>query len=204
MKIVNPASLAPLALLFCAGAALAAAGTTAAGTTAGETVGATADRLIEFTILDQFDAEHTEADFAGKVMVVFWGDREGNEPIERWDRTLRRKLKRELAAGTVDLRTVAHTQGAPGFIKGMIKSSFSDDPEAWALMDWDGVFAAAYAPVEKQCNILVFGRQGALLTQVATTKLEQAVLDEVLAAVRQGLAGDEAPGQPSRPVQSNG
>lgn len=157
------------------------------------------DHLIDFTVTDQFDAEHTQAEFTGKVMVLFWGDREGSQHIERWEKTVRRKLKRELADGSVEVRTVAHVQGAPGLIKGMIKDRFSREADEWALMDWDGVFAAAYAPTEKHCNILVFGRDGARLYQQASNKLKQDVLDGVLTAVRQGLQGD-APGAPSTPT----
>ncbi len=160
------------------------------------------DHLVEFTIEDQFENEHTQDEFAGKTMVLFWGDREGSEHIERWEKTVRRKLKRELADGSVEVRVVAHVQGVPGMIKGMVRGHFSKEPEEWTLMDWEGVFAAAYAPVEKHCNIMVFGRDGAHLYQQASNKLEQPVLDGVLAAVKQSLEDEGAPGQTSAPSGS--
>ncbi len=161
-----------------------------------------ADHLIAFIIEDQFENEHTEAEFASKVMVLFWGDREGSNHIERWEKTVRRQLKHELADGTVDVRNVAHVEGVPGFIKGMIRGKFSEEPDAWVLMDWDGVFAESYHPTEKHCNILVFGADGAHLHQVASNTLQQDVLDGMLAAVERGLAGDSRPGQIPAPTMS--
>jgi hypothetical protein len=145
--------------------------------------------LVDFTMLDQFDAEHRRADLAGEVVVLIWVDRKGRDHLDRWQRTLERKLKRERQAGEVELRVVAHVRGVPGFVKGRVKDSFGDDPERWALMDWEGIFLDAYPMVEDHCNLLVFGRDGALLHHDAATGLAQAVLDGVLAAVTEGLAG---------------
>ena len=159
-----------------------------------------ADTLLSFTIVDQFDVEHTDAEFAGQVAILLWADREGNNHAGRWERTLEHKLEPQLAAGAVVMRTVAHIQGVPGFVKGRVLDSFSDDPEQWALMDWQGEFQAAYDLEGDHCNLLVFGPDGALLYRGAATGLEQTILDGVLAAVNEGLAihtgGTGPPGQP--------
>ena len=159
-----------------------------------------ADTLLNFTIVDQFDVEHTDAEFAGQVAILLWADREGSDHAERWKRTLEHKLESRLATNSVVMRTVAHIQGVPGFVKGRVLDSFSDDPEQWALLDWQGEFQAAYDLEEEHCNLLVFGPDGALLYRAAATGLEQTILDGVLAAVNEGLTshtgGSGPPGQP--------
>jgi len=158
------------------------------------------DTLLSFTIVDQFDVEHTEAEFAGSVTVLLWADRESSDHTGRWERTLEHKLEEQLATDSVVMRTVAHVEGVPGFVKGSVLDSFSDDPEKWVLMDWQGEFQAAYELEGDQCNLLVFGPDGALLYRAAATGLEQTILDGVLAAVNEGSvvgAGDTGPpGQP--------
>lgn len=145
------------------------------------------DTLIAFTILDQFDEPHTEAALAGRVAVLLWADRKGSDHLQRWHKVIERKLRDEIEAGQVEVRMLGHTEGAPGFIRGMIKGRFPEDPQEWALMDWDGVFNAHYAPTADHVCPLVFGPDGRLLYQGATTRLNQADLDAVLAAVESGL-----------------
>ena len=146
-----------------------------------------ADTLLDFTIVDQFDVEHTDAEFVGHVAVLLWADREASDHAQRWERTLGHKLESQLAANSVVLRTVAHVQGVPGFVKGRVLDSFSDDPEHWALMDWHGEFRVAYDLEDDNCNLLVFGPDRTLLYRAAATGLEQTILDGVLAAVNEGL-----------------
>jgi hypothetical protein len=167
---------------------------------ADEPTAALADHLLDFTIVDQFDTEHTQAEFAGRVTVLLWADREGAEHTGRWKKTIARKLKQELADGTVTMRNVAHLLGVPSFIRGRVKAAFSEKSDQWVLMDWDGRFAAAYAPTPGHCNVLVFGRDGTHVHQQAVTGLEQAALDAVLAAVQAALADDGVPG-PTSPVE---
>jgi len=158
------------------------------------------DTLITFTIPDQFDTEHTEAEFAGKVMLFMWGDREGSDHMRRWGKQLIKKLRNDIEAGQVGMRSVAHVQGAPSFIHGMIKGRFPKEPEKWALMDWDGLFKQHYGMLDDHCNLIVFDSAGRLIYRTAVTKLKQDVLDEVLAAVRSGIEQNEAPGEPGAPI----
>jgi hypothetical protein len=165
----------------------------------GEPVATPADTLIAFTCLDQFDREHTDAELRDRVAVLLWADRAGNDHRRRWKRLLARELREDVAAGTVAMRDVAHARGVPGFVKGMVKGSFSEDRREWALLDWEGVFAEAYAPTEDHLNVLVFGAGGALRFHEAVTDLERAALGRMVAAVRAALA-DGPPGAPESPT----
>ena len=164
---------------------------------------ADADTLLSFTIVDQFDVEHTEAEFAGSVTVLLWADREGSDHTKRWESTLEHKLEEQLATDSVVMRAVAHVEGVPGFVKNSVLDSFSDDPEQWVLMDWQGEFHTAYELQDNHCNLLVFGPDGALLYRAAATGLEQTILDGVIAAVDEGLTAstvDMGPPGPPGPV----
>ena len=165
----------------------------------GEPVATPADTLIAFTCLDQFDRAHTDAELRDRVAVLLWADRAGNDHRRRWQRLLARELREEIATGTVAMRDVAHARGVPGFVKGMVKGSFSDDRQEWALLDWEGVFADAYAPTEGHLNVLVFAAGGALRLHEAVTDLERAALGRMVAAVRAALA-DGPPGPPDPPA----
>ena len=162
--------------------------------TAAET-SAVADTLVSFSIPDQFDRQHTDAEFAGRAAVILWTDRGGKDHVRRWVRVLGRTLKDEIMACRVEMRTVAHVEGVPGFVRGQIKSKFPQEPRLWALMDWDGIFAAHYAPTDGHVCPLVFGADGRLLYRAAVTGLEQDVVDGVLAAVREGATARATPSQ---------
>lgn len=114
------------------------------------------DTLITFTIPDQFDQEHTEAEFASKTVLFLWADREGSNHSSRGGQQLSKKLKDELESEEVGMRALAHLQGVPSFIHGMIKGKFPKEPEKWALMDWDGLFKQHYALLDDHCNLIVF------------------------------------------------
>ena len=165
---------------------------------------ANADTLFNFTMVDQFDVEHSDTEFAGRVAVLLWADRTGSDHAQRWQRTLEHRLESQLADDSVIMGMAAHVEGVPDFVKGRVLDSFPDDPEQWVLVDWQGEFRAAYDLEDDHCNLLVFGPDGTLLYRAAATGLDQTILDGVLAAVDEGLAvrtGDLGPpGQPS-PVQ---
>jgi len=162
---------------------------------------APADTLVIFTMPDQFDVEHTATDLRGTTALVIWADRKGNDHRRRWVKTIARKLRRELTEGTVILHQVAHVQGVPGFVKGRVLDSFREEADGPVLMDWEGVFDAAYTPTADHVNVLVFDADGRLAHQAAATGLDQGVLDGILNAVRAAVA-DGPPGMPSSPVRA--
>ena len=120
------------------------------------------DRLISFSIKDQFDRLHTHGRYHSAVVVVTWGDREGSNFIGNWESALSDSLTAEIKSFRVREIAVAHLKGVPFFIKGKIKGYFPKDPDEWVLMDWGGEFNKAYDCTKDHCNLLVFGRDGKL------------------------------------------
>ena len=146
-------------------------------------VAAEPSSLIEFRIEDQFQVEHTHEEFAGQAVLLLWADRKGHEFVEPWKAALRAALAERLESGELNLRGVGHVQGAPFFAKGRIRKKFEHEPERWALLDWDGVFRAAYDPPAEQITLLLFDREHRLAWRSSVTALDSAVVDSVVARV---------------------
>lgn len=184
---MRPCALA-LVLLVAAGSALAM-------------TPAPTDTLIPFTMPDQFDQSHTDAEVRGQVALVLWVDRKGNDHRQRWARVLERRLRTELAEGTVGMHVVAHLDGVPGFVKDRVKKSYCEDSDTPVFMDWEGEFAAAYRPQDDHLNVLVFDAGSRLVHRSQAQRLDQTVLDAVLDATRAAI-DDGPPGMPSSPVRA--
>jgi len=148
----------------------------------------TVDTLLGFNMVDQYDEERTDLEVRDRVAVLLWADRKGSDQAPRWSRMLERKLAPELDAGTATIRTVANVRGVPGFVKGQVKAKFRENDAPWAYLDWDGLFADAYAPQADHLNIMVFDAGGRLVHRAAVTKLEQGALDDAIEAVRGAMA----------------
>lgn len=140
--------------------------------------------LVPFRIKDQHDRLHTDARYRGAPLVVVWGDREGAEVMNRWGPALADSLAPLLAGYRLRLVEVAHGKGAPFFIKGKIKGSFRGEGRGPVLMDWDGVFARAYAPEDDRGHAWLFGADGALLGTWSAAMPDTALPPDLLDAVR--------------------
>lgn len=137
--------------------------------------------LIEFRIEDQFQQEHTEQELLGAPVLLTWADRKGNEYTDAWALALGEAFE----GREIEHRAIAHVEGVPGWIpglKGRIRGSFSEDPERWALLDWEGRFAAAYHPTEDQVTVFVFDAEGCLRARVSGRDPEPALIEAVLEA----------------------
>ncbi|HPF69931.1 MAG TPA: hypothetical protein PLQ13_04595 [Candidatus Krumholzibacteria bacterium] len=119
--------------------------------------------LIAFRLKDQHDRLHTDARYRGAPLLVLWGDRKGADVMRAWAPALADSFAAEIAGYRLRLVQVAHGKGAPFFVKGKIKGSFRDPDTGPVLMDWDGVFAAAYAPEEDRVNAWLFDRDATLV-----------------------------------------
>lgn len=159
-----------------------------AAAAADEEAGAAPLPLVEFRIKDQFDVLHTSGYFRNSVVVVVSGDRKGHEFMGPWQTALADSLAPELETFRVKIIRHAHLKGAPFFVKGKIKSSFSRDPDQWVLMDWEGVFREAYDFREDYCSIVVFDSAGVRQLQLAVTVFDSEVFLRLLGRIRE-LAG---------------
>jgi len=144
--------------------------------------------LIDFRIKDQMGKLHTSGYFRDSVVVLVSGDRTGSTFIGKWSPILADSLAAEIKSYRVKFLPHAHLKGAPFFIKGSIKKKFSENPDEWVLMDWDGVFRKAYDLASDHCSIVVFDAQGARRIQVAVQEFEPRVFDRTLAGIRALLA----------------
>lgn len=134
------------------------------------------ERLVPFAIEDQFKETHSEAKLSGGVTVLVWCDRASRDMSDSWVESLEASFARGVPAGTWQVRHVAHTKGAPFFVKGKIRGSFSRDPDRWALLDWKGLFRETYAPPDEQVTVLMFGPDGKLLARHSGREVSAAVV----------------------------
>ena len=124
---------------------------------------AQADHLVEFEIKDQFDRLHTHQALQDTVVILIGSGRQGSKYNMQWGSQLGRRLQENGLQENVIFIAHADLRGVPGFLKGFVKSKFPQDPQKWALMDWDGVLARAYQYNPETSNILVFDRSGVLV-----------------------------------------
>lgn len=148
--------------------------------------------LIDFRIRDQFETVHTEAEFAGRVVLLIGSARPGSEYNPVWGAAIRDSL---LTLGIVDsvrLLSVADLRGVPFFMKGFVRGKIPKDPQTPILTDWDGTLARHYRFNPETSNIFVFNREGRLLDRWAVLQLDPAVVAEVVAVLTEAVG---APGR---------
>ncbi len=140
----------------------------------------TADHLLDFQIKDQFQQIHTSREFSGAISIFVWVDRSSRDLSAAWVVALANALADRAPQKTWQVRMVAHTKGAPFFVKGRIRNSFSSDPARWALLDWHGVFQKTYQPPRNQVTVLAFRSDGQLAARYSGMGVDQAVIDELV------------------------
>jgi len=140
--------------------------------------------LVSFTLKDQFDKEYTERSFPDKILVVIVADREGNKFSDSWQQAIGEALLKRQTEVPVQCIRVADLRGAPWFLHSFINGKFPKEKDRWSLMDWKGIFAAAYSCELKSCNILIFDRQERLVYKTNVQILDPQKLEEVVNNVK--------------------
>ena len=92
--------------------------------------------------------------------MLIGADREGSAHSGAWSRALREGLG--ALAEDVSVIGLADLSGVPFFMKAVVRKRFSERPDEWSLLDWEGELSRRYAFAEKSCNVLVFDRSGML------------------------------------------
>ncbi|ACB75153.1 hypothetical protein [Opitutus terrae] len=142
----------------------------------------TAAPLLAFSLKDQFDREHTDANSVGQVTLLTVADRKGSTFIGNWSKAIGEELE-HTAHPPVRWVGVATLSGVPSFMRGMVKKMFGSDAKHWTLMDWKGHFAKTYAlPSERAC-ILVFAPDRRLVFQTSGQKVDPAAVSAIVAAI---------------------
>lgn len=119
--------------------------------------------LIEFHIDDQRGGRHTAAGFTGRPLLVLWGDRKGIEFMKGWSPLLTYFLAAIPDSTRPERLDVAHTRGAPFFVKGKIKKRMRNEWDGPVLLDWEGRFREAYGCPADSCTALLFDAVGRLV-----------------------------------------
>lgn len=159
-------------------------------------VWAQADRLVPFSIEDQFKQVHTASELAGQAVALVWYDRSSRDAGAVWADSLTAVFARSLPTDRWQVRLAAHTKGAPFFVKGKIRGSFSKDPERWALLDWKGTLREAYDPPPDRVTVMVFTPDGRLAAKRSVLAFDSRVAVELARTAVAALAPAESPPAP--------
>jgi hypothetical protein len=143
--------------------------------------------LIEFALKDQFGAEHTQLQAAGKVVFILGSDGDGSEFNDAWGQTINEQLAGHPQYQLLHQLPYADLSSVPFFAKGIARGMMPEEPESWVLTDWKGRIAKAYDFRDGATNMLVFAPDGTLTLQVAGTQLDQALLQTVISELSRQL-----------------
>ena len=119
-----------------------------------------ANAAIDFTLDDQYEKPHTQADiFAGKAVVMMAGmERKTPDAMQAWNKALRRK-----APPTVLVVGLSNLEGVPFFVpKSSIKKALVKQlPNTIVLCDWKGkTYAKLGFPKGSTISVAVFDAHG--------------------------------------------
>lgn len=142
------------------------------------------DYLIDFTLYDQFDQKYTQKSFDEKILIIVGADREGSEYSDDWGAEIYKYLASRIDPNSFAIAGVADLSAVPSMLKGMVRKMFTDDPEDWVLMDWEGAFSNTYGFRSESVNIVVFNRNGKKILQFSATGVDQARLREIYEAIK--------------------
>lgn len=137
------------------------------------------DRLIPFTMKDQYDSTLTDASLKAEVIVLLGADRKGSKFTDAWGKTIADSLRAIGAYERAQFVALANLQSAPAAFRGMIKNSFRKPKIGSVLLDWQGAFAEAFQFVDDSCMILLFDRERQLIYRKAVTQHDAAVAGEL-------------------------
>lgn len=126
---------------------------------------------------DQYDAPQRLTFPATNVVVLTIADKKGSEQIDGWVAALKAYY-----AGRIELRGLAEVGGVPGFLRGKVRKNFQETRPYPVMMDWSGTNCAAFNYQKNVANVLLIGRDGAILGRFTGPASKQTIakLREVL------------------------
>ena len=107
---------------------------------------------------DQYNSPQKLTFPATNITVLTIADRKGSEQMAGWVAALKASY-----AGRIRLRGIADVGGAPPFIHGKIRKKFQETRHYSVMMDWSGEVCEELSYQKDVANILVLGRDGAIL-----------------------------------------
>lgn len=143
------------------------------------------ERLMPFTMQDQYDSTVTDASLKKELVVLLGADRKGSKFTDAWGKTIADSLRAIGVYPRAQYVSVANLQTVPSAMRGMVKRAFKNPKGDRVLLDWHGEFSQAYQFVDDSCMILLFDRERQLVYRKAVTKQDAAVSAEIGRVIRQ-------------------
>lgn len=106
-------------------------------------------------LMDQFGRSIDMAALRGRAVILLVADKDGSDGLRSWLMALR-----AAAPSTVVVLAAADLEGAPRFLRGIIKSGFPKDTSAGVLLDWTGTVARRVRGERDHLVGLVFAADG--------------------------------------------
>jgi len=143
--------------------------------------------LIHFEMQDQFNQEHNEEEFLGKLTILIGSDKDGSKYNSRWGSAISDSLKACGLADQFKMMPLADLRGVPFFLKGFVRGKFPKEKDHWVLLDWKGNFAKHYEFEPGKTNILIFSEKGDLLFKDSAQELNSEQLITILDLIKNEL-----------------
>ncbi len=142
--------------IFCGGVdALAATKRSGSANAAAKSA---ARRNSGFTLKNQNDASVAVSFPRDKVTVLIFGDREGAEQIEGWVRPMYNQF-----GDKIEVYGIAELSAVPRLARGVVRRIIKSKTKYSVLLDWSGAVSKAYGYQKGKANVVVIGKNGAVL-----------------------------------------
>lgn len=139
--------------------------------------------LVNFSLEDQFGAQHQRNDYSYKILVVIAGDKGGSTYNEQWGQAIADSISGHPHISQMQILPIADLGIVPSFLRGLVKMMLPENPKEMVLLDWDGLFASTYGLTADATNILVFDTKGTLCLQENGQDLEQGKLQQIKSTI---------------------
>ena len=147
--------------------------------------------LIPYQLEDQFRRVHIRADHLRRPVLVVAGDRHGSAYGERSVWAFVHALER-IDSARVEVVGVADLRGIPRLLRGFVRGKFARSTHEPVLLDWDGIFATAYALPPELCTMLLVDTTGTIVGRLSGTVPDSAQVAALAMQAHALLSGEPA------------
>jgi hypothetical protein len=151
-----------------------------------------ARHLIDFWIADQRGREHAAADYRGAVVMLVASDWAGSRYVAAWLKAMWDALAGVPGLDRLHALGVAEARGLPRLLRPALVAVLPNHERMTVLLDWEGVFATAYAFAPGECNVLVVDGTGRVTYRMSARGVDQAEVARLAAQIGNALTGATA------------
>lgn len=153
-----------------------------------------ASAVAAYRLTDQFGRVHDRAAVVGRPALYVVATRQGTGLLAEWTRGLRTLAMapetggaavEDASHGSVAVIPVVAIAGVPPFLRGAVCRLLPRDPEAWALVDFEGTLAMLAEP-EAPCTVTVVDAAGAVRARTVVAPFRPEDAAALLAVARAG------------------